>query len=285
MTHSVAICCISGYLLSAVLIMVQLWRPSRAGRTAQVALFSFYIAFILHTATMFLVVRDLRWIALTNGADHFLWVSWVLACICVIARRWFSEPLLGAFAIPAIVVCMTSSSFLLHQGAASHIAAEPQTLREGVVVSMLHAVPALVAVVSMILALIVSAVFLIVERRLKRRSTRILSGSGANLELLDVLNKHLVQIGFVALSLVIVSGGLWAVLRRKEIFTADTSVVSGLVVWGLLGLILHARIILGWSPRRISRLTVAVMASFFVVVFLAMAFAGRITHARLALWG
>jgi ABC-type transport system involved in cytochrome c biogenesis permease subunit len=100
-----------------------------------------------------------------------------------------------------------------------------------------------------------------------------------------LLNKHLVQIGFVALSLVIVSGGLWAVLQRKAILTADTSVVSGIVVWVLLALILHARLIMHWSPKRVSKLTILVMGSFFMFAFMVMALAGRITHASLWWWG
>jgi ABC-type transport system involved in cytochrome c biogenesis permease subunit len=285
MTHTVAILCICGYLLATIFLMLQLWRPSRGGRTAVVAKWCTILGFTLHTLTMFLVFSDMRWLALENGADHFLWVSWVLALVCLIAQRWFSAPLLAVFAIPAIVLCMTSSSILLHQGSPSHISGESEVIRQGVAVSLLHAVPALVSVVSMILALIVSSVFLITEGRLKRRSALALVADGPSLQVLDTWNRHLVQIGFVALSLVIVSGGLWAILERKKIFTADTSVVSGIIVWGLLALILHARIILKWSPKRISRLTVLVMASFFAVVFLAATLAGRITHARLLWWG
>jgi ABC-type uncharacterized transport system permease subunit len=233
---------------------------------------------------MLLVFQDVRLIALENGGDHFLWVSWVLALVCLAARRWFADPLLGAFAIPAIVLFMTSSSFLLHQGAPSLLASEAQTVRQGLIVSLLHGIPALIAVVSMVLALIVSAVFLIVERRLKQRSAVIRSVPGPSLQVLDSLNRHLVQIGFVALSLVIVSGGLWAVLQRKAIFTLDTSVVSGIVVWVLLALILHARLVMRWSPKRVSKLTILVTGSFLMFAFSVLALSGRINHASLWWW-
>jgi ABC-type uncharacterized transport system permease subunit len=265
--------------------MAQLWRPSRAGKTVILSQAMVVLGFILHSATMLFVFRDMRLLALENGADHFLWVSWVLALVCLVARRWFSDPLLGAFAIPAIVLFMTSSSFLLHQGAPSLLASEGDSARQGLVVSLLHAIPALVAMVSMVLALIVSVVFLIVERRLKRRSAFVLNTSGPSLQVLDSLNKHLVQIGFAALSLVIVSGGLWAVLQHKAILAADTSVVSGIVVWLLLALILHARVIMRWSPKRVSKLTILVTGSFLMFAFVVMALAGRITHASLWWWG
>jgi hypothetical protein len=71
------------------------------------------------------------------------------------------------------------------------------------------------------------------------------------------------------------------VSQQKPVFSADTSVISGLVTWVLLAGILHARLVLKWSPKQVSRLTVFVTASFFVTVFVVMAWAGRLTHAAL----
>jgi hypothetical protein len=49
----------------------------------------------------------------------------------------------------------------------------------------------------------------------------------------------------------------------------------------LLAFILHVRLVLKWSPKQVSRLTVLVTASFFVTAFAVMAWAGRFTHAEL----
>jgi ABC-type uncharacterized transport system permease subunit len=286
MTHFVAVCGISLYLVVTVLQLAQLWRPTKAGRRWRLSSLAFIVAFILHTVTLLLVVRDPQMRALENGADYFLWVSWAIAAVYLGFRRWFDYPLMGAFITPAVVLFMGSSSYLLHQGASSLIGPNVATpagdaTPSGLAVSLLHGVPALVAVVSVVLALAVSVVFLIVERRLKRRSSLSLESGGLNLELLDRLNSHLVKIGFVALSLVIVSGGLWAVMRREAIFSLDTSVVSGLVLWALLAAILFARLVLAWSPKRLSRLTVFVTGGFILSVFLVLIVAGRMTHASL----
>lgn len=281
MTHTVALCCIVLYVTASAFLFAQLWRPSRRGRSTRLSQGALYSAFVLHSATMALVVRDSRMLVLENGADYFLWVSWALALVFLVGRRWFAYPLLGTFIIPSIVLFMGSSSYLLHMSAESLVLTEPRGVREGLAVSLLHGVPALIAVVSLVLALVVSVVFLIVERRLKHRSALALDSGGLSLELLDSLNKHLVQVGFLSITLVIVSGGLWAVLLRKEIFTPDTSVISGLLVWVFLAMIVHARTSLLWSPKRLSRLTVLVTASYFLSVFLVMAVAGRIAHASL----
>jgi ABC-type transport system involved in cytochrome c biogenesis permease subunit len=279
MTHLVALCCISLYVIVSVLLLIHLWRARTTSRLVAASRVLFTVAWVLHSVTMVLVFRDPALIALDNGADYFLWVSWVLSLVYLVGHRWVAFPLLGAFIVPAIVLFMGSSSYLLHMKTASLIPQTPSAAGEGLSLSLFHGIPALIAVVSLALALAVSVAFLVVERRLKKRSTLVLEGPGVNLQLLDSLNRHLVQIGFVAISLVIVSGGLWAVIEQKAIFTPDTSVISGLLVWTLLAGILHARLVLRWSPRRVSRLTVFVTASFLVSVFVVLAFAGRITHA------
>lgn len=262
-------------------MLLQLWRPSRAGRTAGAAHAAFLAALGLHTITLGLVLKDDRFLLLDNGADYFLLVSWGLAVVFALLKRRLNYPIVGAFLIPTIVLFMGSSSYLLHNEPVSLLADPSVQTKEGILLSLLHGVPALVAVVSLALALIVSAVFLIIERRIKQRRGEMLSLAGPNLQILDVLNRQLVQVGFVAISFVVLSGSLWAVSEQKPVFSADTSVISGLVTWVLLACILHARLVLKWSPRQVSRLTVLVTASFFVTVFAVMAWAGRITHAEL----
>jgi ABC-type transport system involved in cytochrome c biogenesis permease subunit len=269
------------YVLAAALMIFQLWRPSRAGRSVRVAQLSFYSALALHTVTLGLVLNDSRYVLLENGADYFLIASWGLAAAFAALQRRLNYPIVGAFLIPAIVLFMGSSSYLLHQEATSLLPTDSSQAKEGILMSLLHGVPALVAVVSLAMALVVSAVFLIVEGRLKARKAGALSISGPNLQLLDMLNRQLIQVGFVAISFVVLSGSLWAVSRQQPIFSADTSVISGLVTWMLLAFILHVRLVLKWSPKQVSRLTVLVTASFFVTAFAVMAWAGRFTHAEL----
>ena len=272
-------CSIGIYIAVTAVYLVQLWRPSREGRSLASARIAFTLAFALHTITMALVVLEPGMRVLDNGADYFLWVSWATALVFFLFRRKLEYPIVGAFVVPVIVAFMGSSSYLLHAGASSLVEKEESGV--SVLLSLAHAVPALVSVVSLAMALIVSVVFLIVDKRLKRRPAVALLSSSPDLQLLDRLNRQLVQVGFVAISLVVVSGGLWAVSEQKPIFSLDTSVISGLAVWLLLACILHARLVLEWSPRKVSRFTVVVTASFFVSGVVVMAMAGRITHALL----
>lgn len=281
MTHLAAVLSIFLYMAATLFSLLRLWRPSRSGKTDKIAATSVFLGFVFHSVTLLLVLSESRFFALENGADYCLCVSWLLAFVFLFFRRWFNYPLLGAFISSAIVLFMSSSSYLLHQDAASIVDSSVDGRTQDLVVSLLHGVPALVAVVSLVLALGVSVAFLVVERRLKARKALSLDGSGVSLQQLDRLNTHLAKIGFVAISLVIVSGGLWAVLERKSVFAADTSVISGLLTWVLLAAILFARIVLRWSPKRVSRLTLWVAGSFIISVFIVLMVSGRVTHASL----
>lgn len=282
MTHLLAIIAIVLYVASSVLMLVQLWRSKVGGRVSRAAQSLFIGALLAHTVTMGFVLREPRMVLLDNGADYFLWVSWALAVVFAFLQRKLDYPIVGAFVVPAIVLFMGCSSYLLHKESSS-VLTETPAQGAGVFVSLLHAVPALVSVVSLALSLVVSVVFLIVERRLKRRTSAALSISGPNLQFLDRLNKYLAQVGFLSITLVVLSGGVWAVSERKPVFSADTSVISGIVLWLLLAFILHVRLVLRWSPKQVSRLTVLVTASYFATIFLVLILAGRLNHAELLL--
>ncbi len=284
MTHLCAVTSMALYVVATALMLVQLWRQSRAGRTLRLAGGAFAGALVLHTATLAAVLIDPRNVLLENGADYFLLVSWGVACSFALLQRRLNYPIVAAFLIPAVVLFMGSSSYLLHAESRSLLVTEAGAQgQQGILLSLLHGVPALVSVVSLALALVVSVVFLILERDLKARRGTSLAFAGPNLQVLDILNRQLVQIGFVAISFVVLSGSLWAVSQQKPVFTADTSVVSGLATWLLLAGILHARLVLKWSPRQVSRLTVLVTGSFFAAIFAVMVAAGRLTHAELLL--
>ena len=182
MTHLFAVCSIGLYIVVTAVYLFQLWRPSREGRSVTSARVAFMLAFALHTITMALVVLEPGMRVLDNGADYFLWVSWATALVFFLFRRKLEYPIVGAFVVPVIVAFMGSSSYLLHAGASSLMEREESGV--SVLLSFAHAVPALVSVVSLAMALIVSAVFLIVDKRLKRRPAVALLSSGPDLQLL-----------------------------------------------------------------------------------------------------
>jgi ABC-type uncharacterized transport system permease subunit len=287
MTHTAAVIAICAYVVVAALLLAKVWRPGlfqalgKGHIAGEVAIRAVYLtAFMAHTFSPTGMLREPLISHVTNGSDYFFWGSWALALAYALLMSRLHHPLIGAFLVPAVVLFMGSSSYLLHHNGASQGSTEGAGIPE-TILSLAHGVPALAAVVSLALAFSVSAAFLIVERSLKRKGAHVMQCTGPNLQTLGRLNPRCVLVGFAAITLVVLSGGLWAVMEHKAVFTPDTSVVSGMVVWVLLAVILHVRMVLKWSPKKVSRMTVLVTGAFFASVFIVMALAGRVTHASL----
>jgi ABC-type uncharacterized transport system permease subunit len=278
MIHTVSITAISLYALSAVAFLLQLWGAPPRGKRQLVAFWSCVVAVVFHTILMVLVVQDARFVLMQSGADLFLWVSWIVAVLFLVLRRRLNYPIIGSFVVPAIVLFIASSSFVLHLDSSAG-GSDPQLASRGLLLPLFHGVPALLSMVCMALAFVVSIVFLIVEKRLKRRKGTDLSSAGPNLQTLDHLNRHFAQGGFLAISLVVISGGIWSVMEHRALFSSDLSVVAGIVTWVLLAFILHGRFVLRWSPRKLSRVTAFTAGVFFLSLFIVLLMDGRISHA------
>jgi ABC-type transport system involved in cytochrome c biogenesis permease subunit len=279
MTHIAAIAALLFYLTSGTCFLIRIVRPRAVAPGFGRLLFG--IGFAAHTGSLFALVVLSNVVFLDNGADYFFWSSWVFASVLVGLRKRLDFPLVGGLAVPLVTLLMGSSSYLLHHPARSLLVNhESRGVAESLLLAV-HALPAVLCVVSLALALIVSIAFLVVDRRLRARSADVLSVSGPNLQSLDTLNRRAVLMGFVGITLVFLSGSLWALSTGRAILSFDLSIWSGLVVWILLAGLLHARTGLRWSPRRLSKLTVLVALFFFGSVFLIMLSTGRASHSNL----
>ena len=279
MTHTFAVGAIVLYIISAVRYLVAVsFTSRRKSRTAQ---YFFFAGFICHTLTLLEMSMNPATLFLENGSDYFFWVSWALGVSFILLRKRFEYPIFGAILIPTVAVFMGSSSYLLHKSASSVLAEDHGPFYDRALLTIIHAVPATIAVVCLTLATVVSIVFILLEKRLKGRGSNVLSISGPNLQSLDRLNTQLTLIGFVCITLVVLSGSLWAISMGMPVFTLDLSIISSLIVWILLGLIVHARISLQWSPKRTAQLTIFVMFIFFTSVILNAFENGSLTHSEL----
>jgi ABC-type uncharacterized transport system permease subunit len=136
-----------------------------------------------------------------------------------------------------------------------------------------HALPALLAELSLVCAFIISCVFLIQSRRIKKRQS--LAGQslkGPSLDALEKLNHNCIMAGFIAMTVAVISGSLWAVFENRRLLGGDLYQWLAMTAWVLLAVILHSRMSLRWSAQKLSRVTVMVagifILSFFMMIFL-----------------
>lgn len=114
------------------------------------------------------------------------------------------------------------------------------------------------------LAVVSGLLFLIQERRLKRKDPRFLSSSVLPLELLDRINLYMVVAGFLLFTFGMVGG--WFLARKEwgAYFSGDPKVMASLFTWIAYAAVLALRLSVGLRGRRVVFMSVL---SFGMVLF------------------
>jgi ABC-type uncharacterized transport system permease subunit len=162
----------------------------------------------------------------------------------------------GAFAVPAGVILLLLARVVPEEQQA------PSSLRN------LHVSLATLGVAIFALAAIVAVLYLVQERRLKRKQLDRLGSGTAPLDTLDRLAARCVSIGFPVFTLALITGAIWVarlgILHRGGVVRPEYVMAVG--SWLAFGVLLVARVGGGWQGRRAAWLTVGGFAGVLLVV-------------------
>ena len=116
------------------------------------------------------------------------------------------------------------------------------------------------------LASVVSAIYLLEERSLRRKDFNALSfrSGGASLESLDRLSHRLVWLGFPIFTIAMILGVVW-VTRRGASFDRPEYPIA-MVTWLMYASLLITRSAFGWRGRRAANLTLLGFAAALIVL-------------------
>lgn len=267
--HVVGIVTLVLYLAASLVFLVGVVRPTL--RIVALGPRLMYAGFALHTLLLLFFYLDARLLIPETQGDYYLWVSWILPLSFFVLGKKLNYPIIGAFLAPAISLFLVSSSYLIHK-------TDSGQLHGNFFLFLFHVLPAIVAEVNLVFAFVVSGVFLLQERRIKKKSIHSLDVKGPSLELLEVLNQRFVLTGFLAMSCAIVTGSIWALGAGRPLLENDLNQWTALVAWALLAFILHSRMSKRWSARELSRITLVASAAVFLSFFLATLLLGNSFH-------
>lgn len=257
MLHFLVTAAVLCYLVASVLFLIGLFR--RQERLDRVAQSLWLIGFLFHSASLFPVYLYDRDTPVERGADFYFALSWALPCVHLLLRSRLGFPIVRALVAPVTAVLAVSSSYLAHQE-------DPAGLHHGFFFRGMHVAPALLAELMLLLAGIVSVVYLLQDARLKRKQLDSFALEGPSLTRLAGWNSRFVLAGFVAMTLAVLSGAFWALLNHQQLFTSGGHQWVAAGTWLLLGWLVHSRVSLRWPVRRIAVLTVALVGLFYLSV-------------------
>jgi cytochrome c-type biogenesis protein CcsB len=111
---------------------------------------------------------------------------------------------------------------------------------------------------------LVSIVYLIIERRIKRKKMHNVSGRFPSLETLDRINYKCMSYGFPFLTLGIITGALWAELAWGSYWNWDPKETWSLITWIVYAILIHNRLTIGWRGRKTAYMMIAGFVSVLV---------------------
>jgi cytochrome c-type biogenesis protein CcsB len=265
------------YLLVAILfLMAELWSSARlqgAGR------FTLWLGLGVHSAALIgrwvenyrlalmhtpheAFGEKLRLIILhaplSNFYESLIFFAWCLPALGLLAFRRYLKGYLGALMAVLSTLLLAYASF----GVDSHIKPLMPALKSNWL--LVHVVTAFLGYAAFALAFGSAILYLIQERRPRP--------SLPPLPVIDGLIYRTTVLGFLMLTLGIVTGAVWAETAWGRYWSWDPKETWSLITWFIYAALLHARLLKGWHGRRIAWLAVlgfmAVLFTYFGVSFL-----------------
>ena len=229
----------------------------------------------------------LRWwqsghFPISNLYESLCFLAWACTLTQLLVERSWPSPLVAAAATPMGLGCIAFASFALPdqlQEAAPLVPA----LRSSWLV--MHVSVIMVSYAALLVGSLLSLAVLFTDRGddLELRSSSIGSGGFrqsvaasdvgvlqlqsvqlSTSEQLDSLSYRTITVGFLMLTVGIISGAVWANEAWGSYWSWDPKETWALVTWLFYAVYLHGRIYKDWSPRK----TAAVSAAGFVVVWI-----------------
>jgi len=112
---------------------------------------------------------------------------------------------------------------------------------------------------------LISIVYLIVERGIKKKKrSGGVSGRLPSLEALDHINYKCMSYGFPLLTLGIITGSLWAEMAWGSYWSWDPKETWSLITWIVYAILIHNRLTIGWRGRKTAYMMIA---GFISVIF------------------
>jgi len=196
---------------------------------------------------------------LSNFYESLVFFAWTLPALGLFAFRRYFKGYLGALVSTLACLLLAYASF---GGVDSRIKPLMPALKSNWL--LIHVVTAFLGYAAFALAFGTAILYLVQERR-PRPS---LPPSAQ----LDRLIYRATVLGFLLLTLGILTGAVWAETAWGRYWSWDPKETWSLITWLIYATMLHARLLKGWQGRRIAWLAVlgflAVMFTYFGVSFL-----------------
>lgn len=220
----------------------------------KIALAMVACGFVCHT--LFLVWLGIeRWhFPITNLPESLCFFAWCISLSFMVADFRYRVNVLGAFILPLVSVLAILSQLIWEENHSI-----PPLLKSGWV--YFHSSVAFLAYAAFFLTFISGILYLVQEKELKEKKFRFLYFRLPSLQVCDELLRRSLYVGFVAMSLTIVSGAFWAQQAWGRFWSWDPKETASLITWGIYFILINYRLSSKWRGRRAAYISIIGFAS------------------------
>lgn len=225
------------YFLSVVLYFAFFAiKKEKLGKYAKLV---FFAAFAMHTVSIAVRGIGAGRLPLTNQYEFACAFAWGISLCFLLFLLKFNFNALGAFVTPVIFIII---------GYAAMQSKEVKSLMPALQSNWLslHVTTAIIGYGSFGVAFAVSLMFLL---RKKLCENNFWSEHIPSEEKLDIISYRAISLGFLFLTLVIVTGAIWAEQAWGSYWSWDPKETWALITWIIYAVYLHLRISKGWKGR------------------------------------
>lgn len=205
---------------------------------------------------------------LSNLYESLIFFAWAIMMLYLLTEWRTKNRTMGVFVAPLAFLAMAYASY--SPGMNSRIQPLVPALKSNWLIA--HVLTCFLGYAAFALAFCLSLMYLLKRTDMPERKSgflKLIPGTG----ILDDLNYQMVAVGFLLLTLGIITGSVWAHSAWGTYWSWDPKETWSLITWLIYAALLHSRMIRGWRGKRLAILSVigfsCVLFTYFGVNYLA----------------
>jgi len=221
----------------------------------KIALALVSVGFIFHTISLILLGIAREHFPITSLPESICLFAWFLSLTFLLATFRYDIKALGTFTLP-LVSLLTIIAVVIGE---ENQEIPPELTSWWI---YFHSSIAFLAYAAFFLTFVSSILYLIQEKELKTKNFRFLYSHLPSLQACNELMRLFLPVGFIAMSLTIITGSIWARQAWEQVW--DPKVMASLVTWGIYLIMLLYRFSAKWHGRRAAYISIAGFASVLI---------------------
>ncbi|MBC8419466.1 MAG: c-type cytochrome biogenesis protein CcsB [Desulfobacteraceae bacterium] len=195
----------------------------------------------------------------SNLYESLIFFAWTIMLLYMIVEWRTKNRTFGTFVTPIAFLAMAYASF--SPDISSHIQPLVPALKSNWLIS--HVVTCFFGYAAFALSFGISLMYLFKTLDTQKRNSIFLRLIPRQ-SILDDLNYQMVVVGFLMLTLGIITGSVWAHSAWGSYWSWDPKETWSLITWLIYASVIHSRMVRGWKGKRIAVLSIV---GFFCVLF------------------